>query len=170
VYRLTHILSKSFEELLADRLELHMVDGVIQPNLKMTEEHCAFLNENQRCTIHQARPGFCRLFPLGRYWESATEFKYILQTGQCHKDNLSKIKVKKWLDTPDLPRYNEFIVQWHSFKKEIYKAEQSLDEGQLRVLTMYVLRTFFASPYDEREFYVQFDERMRKAKKDLAMD
>jgi hypothetical protein len=170
VYRLTHVLGKSFEALLTDKLELHMVDGLIQPNLMMTDEHCVFLDENQRCTIHQARPGFCRLFPLGRYWESAADFKYILQTGQCHKDNLSKIKVKKWLDTPDLAQYNRFIVQWHEFKSRLYKEQQTLDEGQLRVLTMYVLRAFFVTPYDERDFYIQFDERLKKAEKDLAMD
>ena len=49
----------------------------------------------------QIRPGFCRLFPLGRYY-TEDGFKYIIQIHECAKKNRSKIKVKKWIDTPDL--------------------------------------------------------------------
>lgn len=52
-------------------LELNVVDGIILPNLRMngTREVCSFLNEEGRCSIHPYRPGICRLFPLGRYYE-----------------------------------------------------------------------------------------------------
>ena len=68
IYRLTKYLNVSFEQLLAEKIELNVVDGLILPNLKMcgTEERCAFLDENGRCGIHQSRPGIGRLFPLGR--------------------------------------------------------------------------------------------------------
>ena len=73
IYRLTKYLNVSFEQLLAEKIELNVVDGLILPNLKMcgTEERCAFLDENGRCGIHQIRPGICRLFPLGRYYNNA---------------------------------------------------------------------------------------------------
>ena len=130
-------------------------------------------NQCQGCNsvcCHGARPGICRLFPLGRYWQDDTHFQYILQKDECHKHNLTKIKVKKWLDTPDLEAYNAFLVTWHAFLKEIQAAQQGLDEGQNRILTMYILKSFFALPYDGRDFYVQFEERMKKARQDLAMD
>ena len=41
-------------------------------------------------------------------------------------------------------------------------GQQGLDEGQNRILTMYILKSFFAQPYDDRDFYVQFEERMKK--------
>lgn len=172
IYRLTKELGVSFDKLLENNLELNVVDGVILPNLKMTgeKEQCSFLNEQQRCTIHKARPGVCRLFPLGRFWEDKTHFQYILQKGQCRKDNLTKIKVKKWLDTKDLEQYNEFIIQWHQFLREVQAAEKSLSEEHIRILTMYILKIFFSAPYDERDFYIQFKERMKKARIDLAMD
>lgn len=172
IYRLTKELGVPFEKLLENNLELNVVDGVILPNLKMTgeKEQCSFLNEQQRCMIHQARPGICRLFPLGRFWEDETHFQYILQKGQCHKDNLTKIKVKKWLDTKDLEQYNGFVIRWHQFLRQVQAAEKSLSEEHIKVLTMYILRAFFSTPYDEREFYVQFEERMKKARTDLAMD
>ena len=66
--------------------------------------------------------------------------------------------MKKWLDTPDLEAYNAFLVTWHAFLKEIQAAQQGLDEGQNRILTMYILKSFFALPYDGRDFYVQFEK------------
>ena len=61
----------AFETLLAGKIELNVVDGIILPNLKMAgaEDGCGFLTEEGRCGIHPFRPGICRLFPLGRYYE-----------------------------------------------------------------------------------------------------
>lgn len=43
-------LECSFEDLLSTCVELHVVDGFIQPNMKMVgkEEQCPFLNEKGR--------------------------------------------------------------------------------------------------------------------------
>jgi len=75
VYRLEKKLGKTMEEiLLAGNVALRVVDGVILPHLKMTEQsdQCSFLNEEGRCSIHDARPGFCRMFPLGRLYDDGT--------------------------------------------------------------------------------------------------
>ena len=65
------------EALLVEKLELHVVEGIILPNLNMQEreqgkEVCGFLNEEGRCSIHPYRPGICRIFPLGRYYENGS--------------------------------------------------------------------------------------------------
>ena len=53
VFRLTVHLSKSFEQLLADTLELNVVDGIVLPNLKMAgeDEHCIFLGKDGRWAV-----------------------------------------------------------------------------------------------------------------------
>mgnify|MGYP006955445878 FL=1 len=51
VYQLTQNLGKTMEQLLAKEVELHVEDGLILPNLKMTGEgvpKCSFLNEEGR--------------------------------------------------------------------------------------------------------------------------
>ena len=55
IYRLTFGLQQKFEQLLADKLELNVVDGVILPNLKMAgeNEQCSFLNDEGRCRHSQ---------------------------------------------------------------------------------------------------------------------
>lgn len=179
-YLLMKNLSCSFEELMKESIELHVVDGVILPNLKMNQEkdQCHFLNEEGRCSIHAFRPGICRLFPLGRYWDEQGEFHYILQTGECQKENKSKIKVKKWLDRSDLAEYDRYVKTWHDLlltvRAEIaqirdeVRSETPLNlekakaaDNKIRRITMNLLQIFFVMPYEEdRDFYTQFEERL----------
>lgn len=161
IFRLCVGLSCSFSELMEDKIELNIVDSLILPNLKMTgdQEACAFLNPEGRCGIHSFRPGICRLFPLGRFYEDGT-FRYFLQVHECPKENKSKVKVKKWLDTPDLKKYEKFIGDWHYYLKALQKKVEA-DPAQIKTVSMEVLNRFFVMPYgQEKDFYEQFYERL----------
>ena len=172
VHRLCAGLKKLPEELLGSVLELGVTDGNILPHLAMkgTEERCVFLNTEGRCSIHDIRPGFCRLFPLGRYY-TEDGFKYILQIHECKKKNRSKIKVKKWLDTPDLKQYEKFVLDWHNFLLDVQEVfYETEDETLIKNLNMYVLSRFYYTPYKEEEdFYPQFYVRLEEAKKLLDL-
>lgn len=172
VHRLCAGLKKLPEELLGSVLELGVTDGNILPHLAMkgTEERCVFLNTEGRCSIHDIRPGFCRLFPLGRYY-TEDGFKYILQIHECKKKNRSKIKVKKWLDTPDLKQYEKFVLDWHNFLLDVQEVfYETEDETLIKNLNMYVLSRFYYTAYKEDEdFYPQFYVRLEEAKKLLEL-
>lgn len=171
VKRLTEHLQVSFEQLLQKYVELNVVDGIILPNLKMAEnEACSFLNSEGRCSIHPARPGICRMFPLGRYYEE-TGFKYFLQVHECPKPNKTKVKVKKWMDTPNLMQYETYIAQWHDLLMEL---EEVLAERKNEVLekqvSMYLLSRFYMTPYESnKDFYAQFEERLSVARRELGL-
>ncbi len=166
VYRLSAGLGKSFSELLERHLELHVVDGVILPNLKMAgaRDCCTFLNEAGRCTIHAYRPGICRLFPLGRVYEDHT-FHYFLQLNACRKKNRSKIKVKKWIDMPDGRQNERFILEWHDFVREVQEflaGKQDMETA--KKVNLYILEVFYYKGWDrETSFYEQFDARLAQA-------
>ena len=169
IYRLTTGLGVRFEQLLSDKIELNVVDGIILPNLKMggEKECCAFLNEEGRCSIHGIRPGICRLFPLGRFYEDGG-FKYFLQIHECKKENRTKVKVKKWIDTPDLKKYESFISEWHYFLLELQGKLLKIEEEKVKTINMFLLQSFFLEPYKvEEDFYGQFDHRMKKVKQYL---
>lgn len=172
VHRLCAGLKKSPEELLGSVLELGITDGNILPHLAMRgeQERCVFLNTEERCSIHDIRPGFCRLFPLGRYY-TEDGFKYILQIHECKKKNRSKIKVKKWLDTPNLKQYEKFVLDWHNFLLDVQEVfYETEDETLIKNLNMYVLSRFYYTPYKEDEdFYPQFYVRLEEAKKLLEL-
>lgn len=161
VARLEWGLQMSFEELLVEKLELNVVDGVILPNIKMQpgKDCCGFLNEEHRCSVHPFRPGMCRLFPLGRYYENR-DFKYFLQVYECKNENRTKVKVKKWLDMPNLKEYEAYIKRWHYFLVDTgeYLAQHP---EEMKELSMQILTQFYLIPFmDEAKFYEEFDKRM----------
>ena len=168
IYFLCRGLNTSFEKLLTYAVELQMADHVILPNLKMTEEEevCAFLDQEGRCSIHDFRPGFCRMFPLGRVYENEN-FHYFLQVHECRKELKTKVKISKWLGIPNTRRYEEFVRQWHGFLKKAGEILVSFTDQETRKnISMYILKTFYLAPYDpERDFYEQFGERMKQAEK-----
>lgn len=167
IFRLTTGLDCTFDELLEDKIELNLVDGVILPNLKMVgeKECCGFLDAQGRCGIHPLRPGMCRIFPLGRYYENGS-FQYFLQVHECSKEPKTKVKVQKWIDTPDLRRNERFIIDWHYFLKDLSAKLSEAGEGYRKAVNLFVLKAFFQKPYDrERDFYEQFYERLEEAKK-----
>lgn len=166
VCRLISNLNTTFSQLLASNLQLNVVEGIILPNLKMAEDNnsCTFLNNQGRCSIHQFRPGICRIFPLGRVYDEE-KFRYILQVNECSAESKTKVKVKKWIDTPDLKNNQEFISEWHYFLKNIQSHINEFDSERLKNINMYILNTFYITPFDETiDFYDQFRLRMKEAK------
>lgn len=171
VYRLTTGMNCKFEELLPDKVDLTVVENIILPNLKMSGkgESCTFLNEEGRCSIHNLRPGMCRIFPLGRIYENGG-FEYFLQVQECKKTNRTKVKVKKWIDTPEPVKNAEFISKWHYFLKKVSGMLPNLPEEKVKQINMYILNSFFMTLYEERrDFYEQFEERLRAAENMVSL-
>ena len=185
VFRLEQGLGQSFPELLSSALDLNVVDGIVLPNLRMagSQERCVFLNSEGRCRIHAFRPGFCRLFPLGRIYEG-DGFRYFLQVHECPRQPKTKVKISKWLDTPNLKTYEDFVLSWHQFLKKAEAlleqpsrpetAENRSDTGTslpdtTRQLSLYILQTFYLAPYDlSGDFYAQYAARQAAGEAFLA--
>ena len=170
--RLAKHLNLRFEGMLENILELNMVDGVILPNLKMDtakkDSPCVFLNEEGRCSIHPFSPGICRIFPLARVYEDGS-FSYILQVHECAKENKSKVKVSKWIDTPNQKENQKYISDWHYFIKEMgQKILNCENEENAKQAAMLILQAFYIEPYSEDEdagdFYNQFTKRLMQSK------
>ncbi|MBS4994399.1 MAG: YkgJ family cysteine cluster protein [Roseburia sp.] len=175
VHRLMSHFHTRFEVLLEDKIELNIVDGVILPNLKMNTqaegEPCVFLDAEGRCSIHEDRPGICRIFPLGRVYEN-NSFSYILQIHECQKENRSKVKVSKWIDTPDLKKNQQFITDWHYFLKAAQaRLAAGGEEELIKRIAMQILQYFYIEPYHtDCDFYEQFDKRLIQMKKLAGID
>ena len=168
IYRLQVGTGLDFTGLLNQYLELNVVDGIILPNLKLAgeQEACLFLNNQGRCSIHNYRPGICRLFPLGRIYEDR-QVKYFLQIYECSKENRSKIKVKKWLDIPESKKYEDYIIDWHYFLNDVEELLQkkAAEEEFCKNCNMFLLNIFYLTPYNTaQDFYLQFYHRFQEVK------
>lgn len=172
VHRLKKGLSRSFEELLAQGIHLGVVNGIIRPSLMMTtdnDERCVFLNAQGWCDIHGFRPGLCRLFPLGRVYEKEG-LRYILLTNECYRENRTKVKVRKWIDTPNMAEYETFLIEWHELLKEVQAAvENCTDQARVKEMNMALLQLFYVQDFacalpnvPENGFYIEFQDRLKE--------
>ena len=165
-----HVLSAKLQipvdYLFQDWLTLSVIDGLIQPSMAMNskEERCHALDEAGRCSIHAFRPSICRLFPLGRQY-TEKGIKYFVLEGACPAPVKTKVKISKWVERPEFKEHEQFLVEWHGFKKLcLAKLAGNEQEDYHRQLMMYVLQLFFRKPYTEGVFYKEFSERLQEAK------
>ena len=174
IYSLEKGLSVTFEGLMEDKIELNVVDGIIQPNLKMQgKDCCGFLNESGRCSIHEFRPGFCRMFPLGRIYEDGN-FRYFLQIHECPHAGKTKVKLKKWLGIPQLNCYEAYIKEWHYFLKDVQSIIRETENDEIiKSINMYLLNQFYVRAYNSvsnggtADFFEQFYERLEEAREKM---
>lgn len=168
IHRLVGSTGMNFEELLLQKIELNMVEGIILPNIKMDDkDECPFLNETGRCSIHQDRPGMCRIFPLARVYED-NSFKYILQVHECKMEPKTKVKVDKWIAVDKLSQNQSFINDWHYFLKAVTKKLENENEEGIKRVDMFILNMFYLTPFrKDIDFYESFNERLKNAKSAL---
>ena len=102
--------------------------------------------------------------------------------------------MKKWIDTPDLKRYEAYISRWHYFLKDIRMAETEAAQNLLaescigtpeeqeiqkknraaaaaereKRRNLLIMKLFYLLPYDgEKDFCEQFEKRMQMAERSL---
>ena len=189
--RLSKGLGLSFEQLLQGPVELHLEEGLILPNLKMVswtqklteysrlraqkgqkgraklmtprtaDEACFFLNEEGRCSIHPLRPGFCRLFPMGRSYREGKLFYFLLRE-ECPVKDKTEMKLEDWLAMPEgqEKEYEDFLLLWHrvsaAMREEVTRDPQALEEN--RRMSMTFLQYFYLKPYGDT-FFEEFCQR-----------
>ncbi len=166
IYMLCKATALSFEGLLADgKISLRVVDGIIAPHILMQQDtkSCGFLSDEGRCTVHDFRPGFCRLFPMGRIYEN-DGFSYFLQVNECAYGTKNKIKLKKWLGIPSLGEYEKYILHYHDLLKSFTaRFTEDTNDEVIKSINMLILNTLFKEPYNGNEdFYPQYYERASK--------
>jgi len=171
MYLLSKGTGKVFTDMIEREIEIRLVDGLILPNLmeehEGEEEHCLFLTDRGRCSIHAFRPGLCRLYPMGRYYTEGG-FRYILQKNECTGRVKTDVRLSDWLGIEDLPRYEAYIQDWHDFRKRVEKVVPILTEKSRDSVQRYILQVFFVHPYRTRQdFYPQYEARMEVCRKAL---
>ena len=142
-------------------IALTVWEGMILPHLQMNEVTgaCSFLSQEGRCTIHDCRPGICRLFPLGRNYVDG-KMNYFLLEDACENRSRSKIRISRWLGIESAAAYHEFVLEWHDFRRKMVELLSTAEEEQAKQLDLSLLRTFYLTPYDTGgDFYMQFESR-----------
>ena len=184
MYLISKGTGKTFTDMIEREIEIRLVDGLILPNLMQhhedsgsgagsapqEEDHCPFLSGTGRCTIHPWRPGMCRLYPMGRYYdEEGTGFSYILQKDECTDRDKTPVLLRDWLGIENLERYESFVLAWHDFRKNVQRAAASLTDRSRDSVLRYILQIFYVHPYlTDLDFYPQYEARMEVCRESLG--
>lgn len=172
IYEMKRCLKLSFEELLKEHVWLRNTGKIVLPYLKMKGEDkaCSFLSEQGRCTIHGYRPGICRLFPLGRLYET-DDFKYFLQINSCVKRDLKEVKIREWLGIQDYDENKAFLICWHQMIKALgFRLKFVRDEKELAEINRTLLELFYIRDFtSEDNFYDVFFKEVGAAKNKLGI-
>ena len=164
LFQLCKATNKTFYELLQESVDFIVQEQVIIPYIRMegNKASCFYLSKEGRCKIHEYRPGFCRLFPLGRIYENGT-FSYFLQKMECRKGGRSKLKIKKWIGIESITEYEQFICDWHYLVKEIGQDASKNGEEWTKEKNIKLLKLFYETPYlQEKSFYQQYEQRRKE--------
>ena len=78
-----------------------------------------------------------------------------------------KVKVKKWLDTPDLKKYETYIARWHGLLIQLQEFIAAHPESA-KAVSMDVLQRFYLTPYQTEEFYSEFSREWTKQKRHIV--
>ena len=172
VWRLSKGLAIPFANMIGSQVMLSVVDGLILPSLNMENDMgvCPFLNQEGRCSIHAFRPGICRLFPLGRYYHE-DGFSYVLMTGECKRENRTKVRIEKWIGESDIKSYEAFVLQWKKILTDTRKKieietriliqQQKMEEALAiqKKISMELLQNYYFIEY-ENNFFENFTKLM----------
>ena len=145
VYRLCTNLGKTPQELVSTGLiQFDAMDGNILPHLCMSgkKQCCVFLSEQGRCSIHDFRPGFCRLFPLGRFYENGG-FKYetIQEVNEYVGTNHFDYRILRYCVKQNKGKYQEIVAY---FNPSYYDFEiNNMDEYEV-IYNDHESRTYLA--------------------------
>lgn len=108
----------------------------IRLKAKIHRGACAFL-KNGRCSIHEAKPGVCAVFPMGRATNIRdNETLYFKNHTNCGKTDTS-YPVKEWLDAFHLRESEEPVMAYTKCLAEIILALQKARKKPAGIIHIY---------------------------------
>ena len=143
---------------------------------------CPFLTEEGRCSIHDAKPTVCALYPLGRVVTSETpdhaldsggeNIVHYIMSGQCGSAKKTHT-VREWLASFGIPEHDEFFYLWTGMQLKlsllIREMESKGISGKALQPVWNVIFTGLYIAYNtEEEFIPQFERNTAKLLADLS--
>lgn len=97
---------------------------VVRAKPKIHNAVCPFL-KNGKCSIHEAKPAVCALFPLGRAADATGEIRYFY-SGGCDCADKTEVSLKEWIDKFNLRESEEPAKLWGQLVSKISMARMRI--------------------------------------------
>lgn len=143
------------------------------------DRRCPLL-EGKKCSVHQAKPAVCALYPLGRGLNqeigkaseiSHRSIQYILQKPDCG-DESETHTVREWISGFDFLLEEDFVPEWMQMIMDYGGAVKKLEtvhgEFFINVLSMSILGTVYLNYQLDEPFMPQFRKNDKEYREVLA--
>lgn len=175
LFKLAKHLGLPMDEVVNRYLTPVFIGGVAFPLLMMETkpygDACIFYK--QGCSIQEAKPIACKLYPLNIEPGKHNGLSYFIVSQKPHHYTGEIHRVGNWMEQNLSPDDRRFMIRWFKEMPEIgrlmWKIPQAHNGAQPRkdILFPVLVRMYFA--YDTRkDFWKQFDQNMAALKMELT--
>lgn len=124
------------------------------------EDACVFLKDG-RCSVYEARPRVCRLYPFTvGPGTKGRDFEYLLCTEAPHHFTGGNVSVNDWMYQNFKREDKEFVKREYDSTREIGRCLRQLGSSQLRQ-TLFPIMFYRYCNYDlDKPFLPQYDRNL----------
>ena len=169
LFRIAKYLKKTISDVIDKYCEVYIGKDskmpVVRAKPKIYNDVCPFLR-NGKCSIHDAKPTVCALFPLGRAASPDGTMKYFIQDVNCGA-NRKPVKVKDWIDFFHLKESEEPSEIWSRTLVRLYlgKRKYKIKQNSEEMLNTEIYENLYLKYNTDEEFLPQFERNIECVEK-----
>lgn len=149
-----------------------MLEGlpIFQINTVGDDHACVFLKDG-RCSIYNARPQVCRMYPFGTAPGCrGKDFSFYLCTERKHHFGVGSVRVKDWLSENLSKDTKEFYREEYEVLPLLGKKLQAIGEERFRRLLFQLLYRLYYGYDLDKPFLAQYKDNMAALKELLEQE
>ena len=149
-----------------------MLEGlpIFQINTVGDDHTCVFLKDG-RCSIYNARPQVCRMYPFGTAPGCrGKDFSFYLCTERKHHFGVGSVRVKDWLSENLSKDTKEFYREEYEVLPLLGKKLQAIGEERFRRLLFQLLYRLYYGYDLDKPFLPQYKDNMAALKELLEQE
>ena len=175
LYRLCRRLSLPPELVINGFCRLYMGSLSLLPVVRLrprkdSGNNCPFLYKN-RCSVHEARPLVCALYPLGQTIEQDGRVWYFCQDQECGRPRNSA-SLKEFLEQAGILAREGQDVEWArlnlSLSRRVRKAAPRLQRIRLKLAQRKICHALYLDYDPARDYLPQLRENLARLEPALA--
>ena len=148
------------EELINRFMELALLDecGYFVLMLKVAgpKDACIFLTDDNRCSIHEANPRACRMYPFVADPSEGDGFRYLVSREYLHHFKGPGVHVRNWLKRYFIVEDREFLRADMGAAREIAALLRQIPETEKATALLHFMRCKYTEYDLDRPFMEQY--------------
>lgn len=163
---------QSTDDFLAQYAEPVLLDecGYMMYMLRVTgaDDACVFL-KNSRCTVHQAKPRACRLYPFAAGPDEKGGWEYLVSQEKSHHFKGASVHAKTWMNKYLTEEDRTFLRLDYASVKPVAGLLRRIPESQLSAALMRFLYFKYSAFELDKPFLPQYSRNLKQLQAALAV-